>query len=500
MFDVKWIRENPDAFDDGLAKRGLEPASAPIIELDKARREAQSKAQAIQEERNKLSKQIGIAKSKGEDAEALLKEVSASKKSQEAAENIERERSGELKDCLMGIPNIPDAGVPVGPDEAANETIRKWGEKPELGFEPKQHYELGEALGLMDFERAAKLSGSRFVVLYGALSRLERALGAFMLDLQTGELGYRETSLPVLVRDTALLGTGQLPKFMPDLFATSFVDMDRVDQWVDETWLLEGKILVKQALKEMREERAKGTIKTKKQEDEFISNFKIEAYRRFGEKIKEGFDEETFREKRFLIPTAEVPLTNLVAGEFLDKADLPRRFTALTQCFRSEAGAAGKDTSGMLRQHQFAKVELVSIAHPDQSEQEHERMTACAEEVLKRLDLPFRTVVLSSGDMGFAARKTYDIEVWLPGQGAYREISSCSNCGDFQARRMNARFRTKGEKGTNFVHTLNGSALAVGRTLIAVMENYQREDGSIEVPEVLRPYMGGMKVIGADGP
>ena len=425
MFDIKWIRENPDAFDDGLAKRGIKPVSASIIKLDKARREAQTHAQAIQEERNKLSKQIGIAKSKGEDAEALLKEVSASKKSQEAAENIERERSGELKECLMGIPNIPDTGVPVGPDEAANKTIREWGEKPELGFEPKQHYELGEALGLMDFERAAKLSGSRFVVLYGALSRLDRALGAFMLDLQTDEFGYRETSLPVLVRDTALLGTGQLPKFAEDQFRTT-----------DDLWL---------------------------------------------------------------IPTAEVPLTNLVAGEILDESDLPQRFTALTQCFRSEAGAAGKDTSGMLRQHQFSKVELVSIAHPDRSDEEHERMTECAEEVLKRLGLHFRTVVLSSGDMGFSARKTYDIEVWLPGQGTYREISSCSNCGDFQARRMEARFRAKGEKGTQFVHTLNGSGLAIGRTLIAVMENYQREDGSIEVPGSLQPYMGSATVIGADG-
>jgi seryl-tRNA synthetase len=425
MFDIKWIRENPDAFDAGLAKRGLEPASASLIALDKARREAQTQAQAIQEERNKLSKQIGIAKSKGEDAEVLLKEVAASKKSQEAAETLARERSGELGNSLMGIPNIPDAGVPVGPDEAANETLREWGEKPNFGFAPKQHYELGEALGLMDFARAAKLSGSRFVVLYGALSRLERALGAFMLDLQTGESGYRETSPPVLVRDTALLGTGQLPKFAEDQFRTT-----------DDLWL---------------------------------------------------------------IPTAEVPLTNLVADEILDDADLPQRFTALTQCFRSEAGSAGKDTSGMLRQHQFAKVELVSIAHPDRSDEEHERMTACAEEVLKRLGLHFRTVLLSTGDMGFSARKTYDLEVWLPGQGAYREISSCSNCGDFQARRMKARFRAKNEKGTRFVHTLNGSGLAVGRTLIAVMENYQREDGTIEIPEALRPYMGGLEAIGADG-
>ncbi|MHA1536332.1 MAG: serine--tRNA ligase [Alphaproteobacteria bacterium] len=425
MFDIKWIRENPDAFDDGLAKRGLDPMSAPLIALDKTRREAQSDAQAIQEERNRLSRQIGIAKSKGEDASELLKEVAASKKSQEGVEERARARSAELNDSLMGIPNTPDSSVPVGADEAANEILREWGGKPEMGFKPIEHYELGNALGLMDFERAAKLSGSRFVVLYGALSRLERALGAFMLDLQTGEFGYRETSPPVLVRDSALLGTGQLPKFAEDQFRTT-----------EDLWL---------------------------------------------------------------IPTAEVPLTNLVAGEIMDDNDLPKRFTALTQCFRSEAGAAGKDTSGMLRQHQFSKVELVSIVHPDQSDDEHERMTSCAEEVLKRLDLHFRTVLLATGDMGFSARKTYDLEVWLPGQGAYREISSCSNCGDFQARRMKARFRTKGEKGTRHVHTLNGSGLAVGRTLIAVMENYQREDGSIEVPEVLRSYMGGIKAIGADG-
>jgi seryl-tRNA synthetase len=433
MHDIKWIRENPDAFDEGLRKRGLAPQSADLIALDKARREAQTRAQEIQQERNALSKQIGIAKSKGEDAAELLEKVSASKADEEAAEGDADARKAELDMALEGIPNIPGVGVPEGTDEAANEEVASWGGKPNLGFAPKEHFEIGEALGAMDFERAAKLSGSRFVVLTGPLARLERALAQFMLDLQTNEFGYNEVSPPVLVRDTALYGTGQLPKFGEDLFRTT--------------------------------------------------------------------------EEHWLIPTAEVPLTNLVAGEILDEDALPLRFTAHTGCFRAEAGAAGKDTRGMLRQHQFYKVELVSIAHPEHSEEEHERMTSAAETVLQRLGLHYRKMVLSSGDMGFSARKTYDLEVWLPGQGAYREISSCSNCGDFQALRMNARFRPKegpkGGKGTRFVHTLNGSGLAVGRTLIAVLENYQREDGSVTVPEALRPYMGGIETIGpvgANGP
>jgi len=422
MHDIKWIRENPEVFDEGLRKRGLEPQSAPLVALDKARRDAQTRAQEIQQERNALSKQIGIAKSKGEDAADLLKKVSASKEQEEAAEAEAAARTDELNAALEGIPNVPADGVPVGADETANEEIAVWGEKPGLNFEPKEHYEIGEALGAMDFERAAKLSGSRFVLLTGPLARLERALAAFMLDLQTIEFGYNEVSPPVLVRDTALYGTGQLPKFGEDLFKTT------EDHW--------------------------------------------------------------------LIPTAEVPLTNLVAGEILDEDALPLRFTAHTGCFRAEAGAAGKDTRGMLRQHQFYKVELVSIAHPDRSDEEHTRMTGAAETVLQRLGLHYRKMVLCSGDMGFSARKTYDLEVWLPGQGAYREISSCSNCGDFQARRMNARFRPKEGKGTRFVHTLNGSGLAVGRTLIAVLENYQREDGSVAVPEALKPYMGGIETIG----
>jgi len=422
MHDIKWIRENPDAFDEGLKKRGLDPQSASLIALDKTRREAQTRAQEIQQERNALSKQIGIAKSKGEDAADLLQKVSASKAEEEAAETDADARKSELDAALEGIPNIPGDGVPMGADEDANVEVATWGEKPDLGFAAKEHFEIGEALGAMDFERAAKLSGSRFVLLTGPLARLERALAQFMLDLQTNEFGYNEVSPPILVRDTALYGTGQLPKFGEDLFRTT--------------------------------------------------------------------------EEHWLIPTAEVPLTNLVAGEILEEDALPLRFTAHTSCFRAEAGAAGKDTRGMLRQHQFYKVELVSIAHPDNSEDEHERMTSAAETVLQRLGLHYRKMVLSTGDMGFSARKTYDLEVWLPGQGAYREISSCSNCGDFQARRMNARYRPKEGKGTRFVHTLNGSGLAVGRTLIAVLENYQREDGTVAVPEALRPYMGGIETIG----
>ena len=325
---------------------------------------------------------------------------------------------------LAPIPNLPAEDVPAGRDESANVELRRRGEPRAFNFPAKEHFELGEALRMMDFERAGKLSGARFVVLTSALARLERALASFMLDLHTGEFGYTEVDPPALVRDDALFGTGQLPKFGDDLFRTT-----------DGLWL---------------------------------------------------------------IPTAEVPLTNLVAGEIVEEERLPLRFTAMTWCFRAEAGAAGKDTRGMMRQHQFSKVELVSVATPEQSNDEHERMTACAEEVLRRLGLPYRVVVLCTGDMGFAARKTYDIEVWLPGQGRYREISSCSDCGDFQARRMNARCRKKGEKGTRFVHTLNGSGLAVGRTLIAVLENYQRADGSIEVPAALRPYMGGLEVIERD--
>lgn len=426
MHDLRWIRENPDAFDAGLEKRGAEPLAAAILACDKERRSLLQDLQDAQARRNTASKEIGKAKGAGDDAaaQALIDEVAELKARVQKGEDAERALNAKLDGMLAAIPNLPLDGVPVGADEDANEVVRTWGEKPAFDFAPKEHFDLGEGLGLMDFETAAKLSGARFVVLKGALARLERALATFMLDLHTGENGYQEIVPPALVRDDALFGTGQLPKFGEDLFAT------KNDYW--------------------------------------------------------------------LIPTAEVPLTNLVRETVIDEADLPQRYTAWTQCFRSEAGAAGKDTRGMIRQHQFSKVELVSIAHPDTSLDELERMTGCAEEVLQRLGLAYQTVVLSTGDMGFGARKTYDIEVWLPGQDRYREISSCSVCGDFQARRMNARYRVEGGRDLNFVHTLNGSGLAVGRTLIAIMENYQQADGSIAVPEALQPYLGGLERIGSE--
>ena len=421
MHDLRWIRENPEAFDAGLKRRGAAAVAAQVLDLDKRRRALQTRLQEIQTRRNTASKEIGAAKAKGGDAGALMDEVARLKDEMPQAEAQEREIASRLDALLATVPNVPADDVPDGPDESANVELRKFGEPRKFNFQALEHDEIGTKLGMMDFERAAKISGARFVVLSGALARLERAISAFMLDLHTTEFGYRETSPPLLVRDETAFGTGQLPKFSEDLFRT-----------------------------------------------------------------ENGF---------WLIPTAEVPLTNLVAGEIIDEDRLPLRFTAHTACFRSEAGAAGKDTRGMMRQHQFYKVELVSIAHPEHSEAEHERMTGAAEEVLKRLGLPYRVVALCVGDMGFSARKTYDIEVWLPGQGRYREISSCSNCGEFQARRMNARFRPKGEKGTRFVHTLNGSGLAVGRTLIAVLENYQEEDGSVVIPEALRRYMGGVERI-----
>jgi len=424
MHDHKAIRDDPEGFDRALARRGLEPVAASLLELDRERREALTRAQEIQARRNKLAKEVGEAKRKGAGATTLMAEAERGKVEQAEAESRAAALGEELDRRLAEIPNLPAPEVPDGRDESGNREIRRVGAPRNFGFQLKPHDEIGEGLSLMDFARAAKISGARFVVLKGDLARLDRALAQFMLDLHTGEFGYTEIVPPLLVRDQAVFGTGQLPKFAADLFRTG-----------------------------------------------------------------EGF---------WLIPTAEVSLTNLVMDEIVDAGALPLRYTAWTPCFRSEAGAAGKDTRGMIRQHQFSKVELVSITHPDRSEEEHERMTACAEEVLKRLGLPYRVVVLSTGDMGFSARKTYDIEVWLPGQGAYREISSCSNCGDFQARRMKARFRVPGEKGTRFVHTLNGSGLAVGRTLIAVLENYQNADGTVTVPDALRPYMGGMEAIGGD--
>ncbi len=429
MLDIRWIRENPEALVAALVKRGEDKAAArsqveALVAADEERRAHLVRLQEAQERRNAASKEIGNAMRSGDRAlaEKLKAEVAELKTFVQEGEAEERRHDERLRDLLARIPNLPLDDVPVGADESGNVEIRKVGE-PDSPNWAREHFEIGEALGLMDFERAAKLSGARFTVLSGQLARLERALGQFMLDLHTTEHGYTEVQPPLLVRDETMFGTGQLPKFAEDLFQTT--------------------------------------------------------------------------DGRWMIPTAEVPLTNLVREEILDAESLPLRFTALTPCFRSEAGSAGRDTRGMLRQHQFNKVELVSITDAESSLAEHERMTECAETVLKKLGLPFRTVVLCTGDMGFGAQKTYDIEVWLPGQKAYREISSCSVCGDFQARRMNARYRVAGEKQTRLVHTLNGSGVAVGRALIAVMENYQNEDGSISIPEILQPYMGGLKRIEA---
>ncbi|KNY16782.1 serine--tRNA ligase [Shinella sp. SUS2] len=423
MLDIKWIRDNAAALDAALAKRGASPLAKALIDLDERRRSVIQKAQDMQSRRNAASKEIGaaMAAKNGELAEKLKTEVSAIKDQLPAAEEEERQVTAELNDALSRIPNIPLDDVPVGTDEAGNVEKLKWGAKPGWNHKALEHYEIGEALGYMDFEAAAKIAGSRFTVLKGQLARLERALGQFMIDLHTGEHGYTEVHAPLLVRDDAMFGTGQLPKFSEDLFRTT--------------------------------------------------------------------------DGRWLIPTAEVSLTNLVREEIVDQEKLPLRFTSLTPCFRSEAGSAGRDTRGMLRQHQFMKCELVSITDAESSIDEHERMTACAEEILKRLGLHYRVMTLCTGDMGFGARKTYDLEVWLPGQDTFREISSVSVCGDFQARRMNARYRGKDDKTTKFVHTLNGSGTAVGRALIAVMENYLNEDGSVTVPDVLLPYMGGRKKI-----
>jgi len=423
MLDIKWIRENADALDAALAKRGASPLAKALIDLDEKRRAVIQKAQDMQSRRNAASKEIGaaMAAKNAELADRLKAEVSAIKDQLPAAEEEERQVTAELNDALSRIPNIPLDDVPVGSDETGNVVKHAWGAKPGWNHKALEHYEIGEALGWMDFEAAAKIAGSRFTVLKGQLARLERAIGQFMIDTHTEHHGYTEVHAPLLVRDDAMFGTGQLPKFAEDLFRTT--------------------------------------------------------------------------DGRWLIPTAEVSLTNLVREEILDQEKLPLRFTALTPCFRSEAGSAGRDTRGMLRQHQFLKCELVSITDADSSVDELERMTACAEEVLKRLGLHYRVMTLCTGDMGFGARKTYDIEVWLPGQDTYREISSCSVCGDFQGRRMNARYRGKDDKATRFVHTLNGSGTAVGRALIAVMENYLNEDGSITVPDALLPYMGGLKKI-----
>lgn len=468
MHDIRWIRDNAEEFDRGLQRRGLAPLSAELLAIDERRRAIIQKLEAAQARRNAASKEIGEAKKAKDEARAaaLMAEVAAFKMDIPAMEAEERQVSKQLEDRLAEIPNLPLDEVPDGADEHDNVVHHHFGAKRDYDFTPKQHFELGEALGQMDFETAAKLSGSRFVVLQKGLARLERALGQFMLDLHTGEHGYTEVNPPLLVRDEAMFGTAQLPKFEDDQFATRAKLSD------DEL-----QAALEEAAHKFSATQAEVSV-------EFIR-----------EAIIAGQSVSKTR-ALWLIPTAEVPLTNLVRESIVDEEKLPLRFTALTPCFRAEAGAAGKDTRGMIRQHQFTKVELVSITTPEQSKHEHERMLACAEEVLRQLDLHYRVVTLCTGDMGFASQKTWDIEVWLPGQGAYREISSCSVCGEFQARRMGARYRTKEGRQVRPVHTLNGSGVAVGRALIAVMETYQEADGSIAVPDVLQPYMGGVTVVG----
>ncbi|MFJ7439342.1 serine--tRNA ligase [Methylorubrum thiocyanatum] len=487
MHDIRAIRENPEAFDRDLERRGLSPLSAELIALDDARKGAVSAAQAAQERRNALSKEIGAAKKAKDEARAaeLMAEVARLKEEAPGLEAAQAQAAKVLDERLAAIPNRPKADVPLGADEHGNVEYRRFDSSRARLAQGRQHFELGEATGLMDFEAAAKLSGSRFVVLKGQLARLERALGQFMLDLHTGEHGYLEVAPPILVRDEAMFGTAQLPKFEEDQFSAT--------RLVSETERLEISLA---ATDDIIRRWASAGLKIAPE-----SEITTEKNRLRAEAFAKGLEAYILApksQKHWLVPTAEVPLTNLVRENILAEDELPLRFTALTPCFRAEAGAAGRDTRGMLRQHQFNKVELVSITAPERSAEEHERMLACAEAVLQKLDLTYRVMTLCTGDMGFASQKTYDIEVWVPGQQTYREISSCSVCGEFQARRMNARYRAKEGRGIGFVHTLNGSGVAVGRALIAVMENYQNPDGSVTIPSVLQPYMGGLKRI--EGP
>jgi seryl-tRNA synthetase len=512
MHDIRFIRDNPDAFDAGMARRGLGPQAARLIELDAARRDAVARLQEIETERNAKSKLIGQAKAKGDEDEfnRLRTEVERLKGEREGADAASAEAGRQLQDELAKLPNLPFEDVPEGADETANVQVRQWGEPRALDFEPRDHVSLGEGLKGLDFEKAAAMSGARFAILQGKIARLERALSAFMLDLHTKEHGYLETSPPLLVRDPAMYGTGQLPKFEEDLFEvfsafrklqhehhikkTASEDLRKNDKKLHDFMALLGN--------SMESARQKGIDVSWSSEpfrvlQRLFEESKKSHLAHSGEflELKAKFDEMVKRRegKLYLIPTAEVPLTNLVRESISDEADFPLRLTAHTPCFRSEAGSAGRDTRGLMRMHQFNKVELVSIVRPEDADAELERMTGCAEKVLQALELPYRTMLLCAGDMGFSARRTYDLEVWLPSQNTYREISSCSNCGDFQARRMNARFRREGEKKPEFLHTLNGSGVAVGRALLAVLENHQNADGSVAVPAALRPYMDGME-------
>jgi seryl-tRNA synthetase len=517
MHDIKAIRDDPEAFDRAWARRGLPAQTPEILALDARRRAADTAKQQAEAARNAASKQIGAAKAAKNEAEAqrLIGEVASLKGEIDKHGAAEKAASDALTGLLAALPNLPAPDVPDGADESANVERAAWspaGAPPPARADAKDHVTIGEGLGLMDFEAAARMSGARFVALKGGLARLERALAAFMVDLHTEEFGYTEIAPPLLIRDHGMFGTGQLPKFKEDLFevATEYSRLEFVEQTAGETldalnrassevdrrFDVFSEIDEVQHLLGASEEifNAHGALNEVLQHQQSALNPIVESLFEAQVKLK------ALRDQRltsfFLTPTAEVPLTNLVREQILSEDQLPLRMTADTPCFRSEAGAAGKDTRGMIRMHQFRKVELVSIVTPEQSQAEHERMTGCAEEVLKRLDLPFRRVLLCAGDMGFSAKKTYDLEVWLPSQNKYREISSCSNCGDFQARRMNARYRpktSKGGDGVKFVHTLNGSGLAVGRTLVAILENYQNQDGSVTIPAALRAYMGGLE-------
>ncbi|UVI40333.1 serine--tRNA ligase [Qipengyuania spongiae] len=481
MHDIAFVRSNPQAFDDAMRARGGEPAADRILALDARRREALTQVQQAQSRRNEASKAIGQAMAKGDrdGAEALKVEVGELKTTMPAMEEKAKAVEAELDALLAGLPNLPAADVPQGEDEASNVEVSQWGEKREFAFEPKEHADIGPALG-MDFETGAALSGARFTFLRGDIARLHRALAQFMLDRQTRENGYTECNPPVLVNDGAMYGTDKLPKFAEDSFQTKVNFTEKDFDAVTDSFFANLRINM--------------TVEADgKKQDLVGSNIQVSDELRHA--VRKATVQALTSEKearRWLVPTSEVPLTASVADTILGDLAEPIRLTAHTLCFRSEAGSAGRDTRGFIRQHQFEKVELVSICRPEDSEAEHERMTRCAEGVLEALDLPYRRMLLCTGDMGFGARKTFDLEVWLPGQGAFREISSCSNTGDFQARRMNARYRPEGGKKTAFVHTLNGSGLAVGRTLVAVMENYQQEDGSVAVPEALAPYMGGI--------
>lgn len=471
MHDIRLIRDDPDAFDAALAKRGFEPSASAILALDAKRRAVATEMQAAQGRRNEASKAIGQAIAQGDSAtaDALKAEVAQLKTHLPELEEQDRALGAELEALLASIPNLPADDVPVGADEAGNVEVSRWGDPRSFDFAPKEHADLGPALG-MDFETGAAISGARFTFLKGGMARLHRAIAQFMLDRQTGENGYLECAPPLLVRDEAMFGTGQLPKFEDDQFQTYVGGPSSISALYS-------------AAEELKRERGIP------QSEGFT--FKVDDEEAMERIIAHGRADR----RRWLIPTAEVSLTNAVREQILDESVFPLRMTALTSCFRSEAGAAGKDTRGFIRQHQFEKVELVSICRPEEAQAEHDHMVASAEGVLQALDLPYRKVLLCTGDMGFGARKTFDLEVWLPGQGAYREISSISWCGDFQARRMDARYRPEGEKKTAFVHTLNGSGLAVGRTLVAVLENYQQADGSVTIPPILRPYMGGMETL-----